>query len=180
MLIAIVVFAAHSSSLLQAQTTTDFMEQVQFMTAARVALALQQGADIGAKDPNGRTPLMWAAEANQDPDVIAALVAAGAEVTETDRYGTTALMLAAEYNPNPAIINALITAGTRVNARDDGGRTALMYACAGSTSSAVVTALLSGGADTTLVDASGKGPVDLGQGNSAIDVSALITAGSGG
>ena len=58
-----------------------------------VRLLLQQGANIDASAPNGRTPLMQAALYGSE-DVVAALLAAGADRQLRDERGATAAELA--------------------------------------------------------------------------------------
>ena len=50
-------------------------------------------ANVNAPDPNGRTPLHWAASANRE-DLVGSLVKAGADVNLRDKDGKTALDLA--------------------------------------------------------------------------------------
>ena len=75
--------------------TTDFLELVKTATAPQVQEAIQQGADLYARDNYGRTLLMHAAMSNRYPEVISALFKAGSDINARDNYGWTALMLAA-------------------------------------------------------------------------------------
>jgi ankyrin repeat protein len=52
---------------------------------------LKAGADINARDEEGRTALMIAAKYNKDPEVIAVLLKAGADARVKDNSGHTAL-----------------------------------------------------------------------------------------
>ncbi|KAK4033797.1 Serine/threonine-protein phosphatase 6 regulatory ankyrin repeat subunit C [Parachaetomium inaequale] len=51
---------------------------------------LEAGANVGARDGHGRTPLHWAAEAG-NADVVRLLVSAGADTSAASDDGTTAL-----------------------------------------------------------------------------------------
>ena len=51
---------------------------------------LKAGADLNAQDENGKTVLMYAAESNQNPEVITTLLKAGADVKAQDGDGKTA------------------------------------------------------------------------------------------
>ena len=50
--------------------TTDFFEVVIAGTPRQVQAAIDQGADINARDSSGMTALMHAAEDSQNPEVI--------------------------------------------------------------------------------------------------------------
>lgn len=81
------------------------------------------------RDKSGKTLLMYAAENNQNPDVIEMLINYGADPNaETGVYawdecngnylvgnGLTPLMYAIKNNPNPDIIERLVTFGVNVN-----------------------------------------------------------------
>src|SRR5262245_63078628 len=62
---------------------------------ATVRALLAKGADVQARDANGRTALMYAAE-NGDPTTVQALLTNGADVNARDSQGWTALVYAAE------------------------------------------------------------------------------------
>jgi len=58
-------------------------------------MVVKYGADINAKDNNGRTALMYAAAFNSNPEVIKYLLDHGADAKITDLQGKTALDYAA-------------------------------------------------------------------------------------
>ena len=91
-----------------------------------VQLLLEKGADVNAKDNDGRTALMFAAEKGHT-EIVQILLKKGADVNAEDEYGGTALMIAAE-NGHTEIIKLLLEKGADVNAKDWYGKTALMYA----------------------------------------------------
>ena len=99
-----------------------FIELCKLGTVQDVIDAINSGANVNAKDENGRTALMWAAGNNKDVAVVIALLNHGAEVNFAiqDYYDKdhdmTALMWAAKGNKNSAIIKVLIEAGADVNA----------------------------------------------------------------
>ena len=84
------------------------------------------GADVDARDDDGWTALMWAAQEGR-ADAVRLLIGAGADVDIDDDDGWTALMLAAGEGRADAV-RLLIGAGADVNADDDDGWTALMWA----------------------------------------------------
>ena len=93
-------------------------------TAARSAL--DQGADINARNLSGRTPLMMGA-VTRNLELVKTLLAQKADVNATDSAGMTALMWAA-FGGDPAIVQALLEAGADVSARDKNGETARTWA----------------------------------------------------
>ena len=91
--------------------------------AADMTDCLQSGADPKARDEGGRTPLHRAAESNENPAVIEALLDAVADLKARDKDGETPLHRAAGFNESLAIITALLDAGADLKARDSLGET---------------------------------------------------------
>ena len=106
----------------------------------------------------GFFPLHYAAQYNEDPAAIAALVGDSVDVDSLTRWGTPALAYAALSNGNPAVIEALLEAGADVNAAE--GR-ALYYAARNETPRAaeIVRVLLAAGAIADGVEPSDGGRV---------------------
>ena len=104
------------------------------------------GADPGATDRSGNTPLHRAAS-RRKPEIARVLIANGANPLAKDSYGHTALVLAHE---NTAMLDVLMGEDARVNphTRDARGRTLLHNA----SSAEVVRRLLSAGADVDAKD----------------------------
>jgi ankyrin repeat protein len=77
-----------------------------------VRLLLRAGAEVHAKDDDGRTPLMWAAHGRTalagrgHPQIVQALLEAGADPKARDEEGNTAASWAA-YNESAGIIELL-------------------------------------------------------------------------
>ena len=59
-------------------------------------MVVKYGADINAKDNNGRTALMYAVAFNPNPEVVKYLLAHGADAKITDLQGKTALDYASD------------------------------------------------------------------------------------
>jgi len=89
-------------------------------------LAQTAVSDANAKDKDGVTSLMRAAEAI-DVDQVKSLIQAGANVKAKDKIGKTALMYAAQRG-SAACVKALIDAGSDAKAKDKHGKTAMKYA----------------------------------------------------
>jgi hypothetical protein len=83
-----------------------------------VAALIANGADVNAKDNDGKTPLHWAMNA----DVVEALIAHGADVNAKDNEGSTPLHGATDHG-DADIVETLIAHGADVNAKDNKGRT---------------------------------------------------------
>jgi len=93
-----------------------------------IRMLLKSGADVKAKDVDGRTALIETLTTENDlpPETIEELIQAGSEVNVRIYGGLTPLMIAAAGNSR--ILQALIRAGADLNAVDDQGATALRWA----------------------------------------------------
>ena len=98
----------------------DFFKLVQSGTPEQVQAAIAGGGSVYAVTPGDDSPLMLAAEYNQNAEVIAILLRARASVDKKNKHGgKTPLMYAVVSNPNPEVITVLLKAGADVNAVDD-------------------------------------------------------------
>ncbi len=105
-----------------------FWQLVQAQTANEIKQLIKSGANLNGKNKYGATPLHYAAQYNNNPNIITALVQAGANVNAENEKGSTPLIYAAYHNNNPNIIKALVQAGAgaNVNAKNEDGYTPLM------------------------------------------------------
>ena len=94
------------------------------MAPLKALLGRSDEVAVDAKDDDGMTALMRAAQGGHAA-AIAALLAAGAEVEDID--GMTALMFAA-IGGHAAAIAALLAAGAEAEAKNNDGETALTLA----------------------------------------------------
>lgn len=78
-----------------------------------VRFLLASGAEVGARDEHGDTPLH-----NADSTVVELLVASKAEVDARNNKGETPLM---KFSQEPEIVKLLMAHGADVNARDERG-----------------------------------------------------------
>ena len=60
-------------------------------------LLIDRGADVGARDKHGKTPLHEAARYSKTPAVAALLIDRGADVGARNKYGETPLHEAATW-----------------------------------------------------------------------------------
>ena len=135
-----------------------------------VAVLIEAGADVNARDNDCWTALMHAARWGRF-EAVKVLIEAGADVNARDNDGRTPLMHASDSE----IVKVLIEAGADVNARDNNGRTPLMRV----SDSEAVKVLIEAGADVNAQDSYGETPLmcasDWGRSEA---VKALIEAGA--
>ncbi|HEY4361211.1 MAG TPA: ankyrin repeat domain-containing protein [Bryobacteraceae bacterium] len=81
-------------------------------------------AGVNSAEADGSTPLLWAANLN-DQDLVARLLKAGADPKVRNKLGSTPLAEAA-FNANTEIIKSLLDAGADPNAAGPDGQTPLM------------------------------------------------------
>ena len=93
---------------------------------ATVSALIEGGADVNAAEPDGTTPLHWAAYGS-DLAVAELLVGAGADATSANRYGVRPLSLAS-VGGNAALLELLLVAGADPNTEQGEGETALLTA----------------------------------------------------
>ncbi|PMB63909.1 Serine/threonine-protein phosphatase 6 regulatory ankyrin repeat subunit C [Beauveria bassiana] len=94
---------------------------------AIVKLLLEEGADIDAKDKDGRTPLSWAAEQGHE-DVVKILLDNSADADPRDYSGRTPLSWAAAAGRTSAFALLLDSGNANADSPDNNGRTPLSYA----------------------------------------------------
>jgi hypothetical protein len=114
----------------RADTTLDeqLIEAVHKGDLKTVTTLLEKGAAVNARDPDGRTGLMWAARMGPSK-IVELLIREGAELNGKGKRGETALMMAMAGGLATGVytVKLLLDSGADVNARDMDGRTALMY-----------------------------------------------------
>ena len=97
-------------------------------TAEEMKAAIDNGADIHARNIIGMTPLHAAALDNEDPEMIFVLVSAGADINAKAEGDITPLHLAAGHSRNPEVVLMLINYGADGRAETVGGKTPWDYA----------------------------------------------------
>ena len=138
--------------------------------------ATSAGADINAKDANGRTALTKAAN-NGNLNHVNSLIAGGADVNAKENDGGTAL-IQASAGGHHEVVQALLANGADVNAKADNEMAALHYASAIG-NRRMVNALLDKGADINARGIDGLTPLMLAaaKGHSEV-VEALVNNGA--
>ena len=102
---------------------------------AAVRALLAADADVNEAEPDGTTPLHWAAHLEQ-PEIARLLLQAGAVANAANRYGVRPLSLAA-VGGNAEVMAALLDAGANPNTSLNAGETALMTAARAGATEAV-------------------------------------------
>lgn len=160
LLIAVIILAAlyTFTNTDKKYTTLDFWRTA---TAQDVAGIPQEALLPG--NHNGPV-LMWAAMANTDPDVIAALVKRGVDVNESDTsplLSATPLSAAASRNKNPAIIDELIRSGATIDkVVGTNDKTPLIIAAELNHNPEIIKTLIRHGASTTYKDKTGRNALE--------------------
>src|SRR5262245_39444366 len=111
----------------------------------KAALAMiASGADVNKAQPDGTTPLHWAAY-RVDRELVQTLLKKGAKADAVNRYGASPVAEAARV-ANVDLVGMLLEAGADANASNEDGQTALMLA-ARTGNVAVAEVLVKHGAD---------------------------------
>ena len=90
--------------------------------------SLEKGAEVEARNKNGGTPLMFAAQFSSTPEIVTLLLAKGAEIEARDNGGWTPLMYAAAASSTPEIVTLLLEKGADALAKDEDGKKAIDHA----------------------------------------------------
>jgi serine/threonine-protein phosphatase 6 regulatory ankyrin repeat subunit B len=119
--------------------------------------AIQEGANILAKNNLQQTTLMMAAEWNQDLSVVSALLDAGVDINATDFYGQTALMYAIiRPKTNLDIVSLLLENNADVKVRSKTGGTAMTLAGGFCNDPRVFELLINAGAEINIRENNGN------------------------
>jgi ankyrin repeat protein len=119
-----VLIAGTTTAVAPEPSLLDAAEAGDRATALRLISA--KGTNVNAAGPDGTTAIMYAA-ANNDLELVRALIKAGANAKAKNQFGTSAITEAAILGSAP-ILDALVKAGADPNFRNPEGETPLMAA----------------------------------------------------
>ena len=139
--------------------------------SAVFTVLIEAGADVGARNGHGQTPLHLAAEANK-PVVVSQLVEAGADLDARDRNGNTPLHASARGG-YPPVAHRLLELGADPTLVNDEGQVANPMSCdywntavfARIATAEATAACLAAGADVNARDEKGNTPLLLATSN---------------
>ena len=120
----------------------------------------KQRADVNAADPDGTTPLAWAAY-NDDLPTAQRLLREGANAKTANRYGVTPLSLAAQKGYEAIVKLLLDTGKVDADLKGKDGRTPLWLAAQNGHEAIVKLLLDTGKVDADAKDIDGRTPLSL-------------------
>jgi ankyrin repeat protein len=141
-LLATVALLSCAIPIASAQSGPTLLDAVKKDDVAAVRALLARHADLEAAEPDGSTPLHWAARRN-NLQIVDLLLAAHANAKAATRYQITPLYFAA-LNGNAAMIEHLLDAGADPNAVSHEGQPTLMTAALNGNADAVRLLLVRG------------------------------------
>jgi ankyrin repeat protein len=144
-LVTVLALAATAS----AAVDTRLVSAVKMGDTATATALLAKKADPNAGEPDGTTPLHWAAR-NGDAALVDRLLKAGANAKTANRYGLTPIAVACETG-SAAVVERLLKAGVSANATGPLGETAL-HTCARGGHTAAARLLVTSGATIDVVE----------------------------
>jgi ankyrin repeat protein len=134
------------------QGASPLVDAIKNSDRARIESLIKK-ADVNTAEPDGMTPLHWAA-LKGDAKTANQLIRASANVSATNRYGISPLTLACQSGSAP-IVQMLLAAGADPNSEQRGEETALMIAARTGNLEAVK-ALLKAGAEINAKEKRGQ------------------------
>jgi len=123
---------------------TPLMWAARYNAVHVMALLLDAGADVNARDTNNRWTALLHAIHKQHPDAVALLLEHGADPNVATPEGVTPLMMAAD-DARPAMVKVLLEHGADPRVEGPGGVTAFIQAVSGGALSDVTDRPLLGG-----------------------------------
>ena len=114
--------------LLQNYSRDQLSAAIQSTHVDRISALIDQGCDVNASDPEGKSMLMLAV-AKGEPEIVNLLIASQADVNARDSEDKSVLMLAVE-KAEPDIVELLLASQADVNACDSDDKSMLMLAVA--------------------------------------------------
>jgi len=143
------------------------------VSANQLVLLLESGAEVGARDQTGDTPLMLAVRHNGGVAKIRVLLNYGANVNEQEEAGQTPLIIAAQF-ANGQVIDRLKSSGASLSDRCDKDRTPAMWAVWEGKPADLVEKMLDTESQIDLPDSSGQTMLERAASTGHHDVVAVL------
>lgn len=157
---------------------------------ALVGMLLRNGANVNAKDEEGKTALHYTVIGarisnsqlfeQEQVQLLDTLLKYKADLNIKDNEGNTALAAALQSTNGQHIgimeLEKLLAAGANPNMQNNEGKTPLMLACELNSDFEIILALVQAGADPKLLDQSGKAAIDYTKQENVTNI--LMAAGS--
>ena len=135
----------------------------------------EHGADIFATDfQNKADALHWAADHNNNLEIIKKLMSFGLRIESLDGVNRTPLIKAASVNQNPEILKFMLENGAFIDAQDNNWETPLIIGCRRNTNPDVLTVLLDYNANVHLFNNHNRRAIDYARENPALRGSAFL------
>jgi ankyrin repeat protein len=155
-----------------AAVDTRLVSAVKMGDAATATALLAKKADPNAAEPDGTTPLHWAAR-NGDAALVDRLLRAGANAKTANRYGVTPIATACETG-SAAVVERLLKSGVSANTTGPLGETAL-HTCARGGHTAAARLLITNGVTIDVVESwRGQTPLMWAAANGHADTARML------
>ena len=145
---------------------SEFLTLCESDDTAKIEEALNNGANVNARDEDGNTALHW----EYRGDIARVLLEHGADVNAKNNDGSSVLRCAT----SPEVLDLLIEYGADVDARDDSGMTALHWAAIQGYAAFVEALAVS--SDVNAKDNYGNTPLDYAAGPEIEDLLVILGA----
>jgi ankyrin repeat protein len=124
--VSVAAFVLLLAQVVAAQAQPALADRIQAGDRAAALKMIAEGADVNQPQPDGTTPLHWAAY-RVDRELVLALLRKGARANVVNAYGASPLAEAVKV-ANVELVAMLLEAGTNANLANEDGQTPLMLA----------------------------------------------------
>ena len=159
MLLMVLTFSAYAASKKPPMPTEEFIRYCATGKYSFVRNGIRRGAELN-KVTDFFTPLIAAAQFQDNARVITLLISSGADPDFPNHQGLTPLMAAAIKNKRKGITEALLKGGASPHAVDMTGSTATYYAAQGNNTSALAALLKAAPETADFANAGGMTPLE--------------------
>ena len=158
---AMVIFVASKVLITECDWATKNFWKVVKVDVARIEHCIAVGSKSNARDWKNNTPLHNAAQFNETPEILDALIHHGAWVNARNKNDDTPLHNAAKFSETSEIIDALIRHGADVNAKNKADDTPLHNAAGSNENPEIIDTLIRHGAEVNARNEEGYTPLHL-------------------